>query len=53
MFGEIRPVAFYAKVLLENGWISKQMIEEGETAIPLETALHAFRNQEKIKKDQL
>ena len=37
------------KVLLENGWISKQMIEEGETAIPLETALHAFRNQEKIK----
>ena len=26
-----------AKVRLENGWNSKQMITEGETAIPLET----------------
>ena len=38
------------KVLLENGWNSKQMITEGEAAIPLETTLHAFRNQEKTKK---
>ena len=38
-----------AKVLLENGWNSKQMITEGEAAIPLETTLHAFRNQEKTK----
>ena len=37
------------KVLLENGWNSKQMITEGEAAIPLETTLHAFRNQEKTK----
>ena len=38
-----------SKVLLENGWNSKQMITEGEAAIPLETTLHAFRNQEKTK----
>ena len=38
-----------AKVLLENGWNSKQMITEGEVVIPLETTLHAFRNQEKTK----
>ena len=37
------------KVLLENGWNSKQMILEGESAIPLETTLHAFRNQAKTK----
>ena len=37
------------KVLLENGWDSKQMITEGEAAIPLKTTLHAFRNQEKTK----
>ena len=38
------------KVLLENVWNSKQMITEGEAAtIPLETTLHAFRNQEKTK----
>ena len=43
----------FTKVLLENGWNSKQMITEGEAAIPLETTLHAFRNQEKTNKDQL
>ena len=37
------------KVLLENGWNCKQMITESEAAIPLETTLHAFRNQEKTK----
>ena len=37
------------KVLLENDWNSKQMITEGEAAIPQETTLHAFRNQEKTK----
>ena len=37
------------KVLLQNGWNSKQIITEGEVAIPLETTLHAFRNQEKTK----
>ena len=37
------------KVCLENGWNSKQKITEGEAAIPLETTLHAFRNQEKTK----
>ena len=37
------------KVLLENVWNSKQMIAEGEAAIPLETTLHASRNQEKTK----
>ena len=37
------------KVLLENGWNSKQMITEGQAAIPLSTTLHAFRNQEKTK----
>ena len=36
-------------VYLENPWNSKQMITEGEVAIPLETTLHAFRNQEKTK----
>ena len=39
----------FTKVLLENGWNSKQMITKGEAAIPLETTLHAFRNQEKTK----
>ena len=38
-----------SKARLENGWNSKQMITEGEAAIPLETTLHAFRNQEKTK----
>ena len=38
-----------SKVRLENGWNSKQMITEGETAISLETTLNAFRNQEKTK----
>ena len=38
-----------AKVLLENGWNSKQMITEGEAAIPLETTQYAFRNQDKTK----
>ena len=37
----------FTKVLLENGCNSKQMITEGEAANPLETTLHAFRNQEK------
>ena len=37
------------KVLLENGWNSRQMITEGEAVIPLETTLHAFRNREKTK----
>ena len=40
----------HSKVLLENGWNSKQMITEGEAVIPLETTLDAFRNQEKTKK---
>ena len=35
------------KVHLEKGWNSKQIITEGEAANPLETTLHAFRNQEK------
>ncbi len=43
------PFYLGIKVLLENGWNSKQMITEGEAAIPLETTLHAFRNQEKTK----
>ena len=38
-----------AKVRLENGWNSKQMITEVETAIPLETTRRTFRNQEKSK----
>ena len=37
------------KVRLENGWNSKQMISEGEAAIPLETTRRAFGNQEKSK----
>ena len=40
---------FATKVLLENGWNSKQMITEGGAAIPLEMALHAFHNQGKTK----
>ena len=36
------------KVLLINCWNSKQMITEGEAAIPLETTLHAFHNQEEL-----
>ena len=41
--------ALIPKVLLDNGWNSKQMIMEGEAAIPLGTTLHAFRNQEITK----
>ena len=37
------------KVRLENDWNSKQMITEGDAAIPLETTRLAFRNQEKSK----
>ena len=37
------------KVRVENGWNSNQMITEGEAAVPLETTLRAFRNQEKTK----
>ena len=37
------------KVRLENCWNSKQMITEGDAAIPLDTTLHTFRNQEKTK----
>ena len=37
------------KVLLENGWNSKQMITEGEAAIPLETTQHTFHIKEKTK----
>ena len=37
------------KFRLENGWNSKQMITEGEAAIPLETTRRAFGNQEKSK----
>ena len=40
---------FFTKVRLENGWNSKQMITEGENAIPLETTRCAFGNQEKLK----
>ena len=29
------------------------MITENEAAIPLDATLHAFRNQEETKKDQL
>ena len=36
-------------VYLENAWKSKQMITEGEAAIPLETTRRAFGNQEKSK----
>ena len=36
-------------VYLENAWSSKQMITEGEAAIPLESTLYAFRNQEETK----
>ena len=37
------------KVHLENVWTSKQMITEGDAAIPLETTRRTFRNQEKSK----
>ena len=37
------------KVLLENGWNSKEMITEGGAAISLKTTRHAFGNQEKSK----
>ena len=36
-------------VYLENAWSSKQMITEGEAAIPLETTRRAFRNQSQLK----
>ena len=36
-------------VYLENAWNSKQMITEGEAAIPLETTRRAFRNQSQSK----
>ena len=39
----------HIKVLLENGWNSKEMITESEAVIPLAKTLHAFRNQEKTK----
>ena len=39
----------YSKVHLENVWTSKQMITEGDAAIPLETTRRAFRNQEQSK----
>ena len=42
-------MALGAKVLLENGWNSKQMITEGDAAILLETTWRAFRKQEKSK----
>ena len=42
-------IVLKTKVHLENGWNSYQMITEGEAAIPLETTLHAFRNQEETK----
>ena len=42
MYGPGRGTLNWAKVLLQNGWNSKQMIT-------LETTLHAFRNQEKTK----
>ena len=42
-------MALGTKVLLENGWNSKQMITEGDAAILLETARRAFGNQEKSK----
>ena len=32
-----------------NAWNSKQMITEGEAAIPLESTRRAFGNQEKSK----
>ena len=40
---------YLTKVLLENGWNSKQISIEGESAIALEPTQHAFRNQEKTK----
>ena len=40
---------FGSKVLLEKGWNSKQMISQGEAAIPMETTRCAFGNQEKSK----
>ena len=36
-------------VYLENAWTSKQMVTEGEAAIPLETTRRAFRNQSQSK----
>ena len=36
-------------VYLENAWSSKQMITEGEAAIPLETTRRAFSNQSQSK----
>ena len=48
-FTDISNQIELTKNLLENGWNSKQMITEGEAAIPLETTLRAFRNQEKTK----
>ena len=36
-------------VYLENAWNSKQMITEGEAAIPLETTRRAFGNQSQSK----
>ena len=57
MIGKTQIVMFFVilfpikvKVLLKNGWNSKQMIIEGDTAIPLETIRRAsFGNQEKSK----
>ena len=39
----------FTKVCLENDWNSKQMITEGEAAIPLESTWRTFRNQDKSK----
>ena len=40
----------YSKVHLENVWTSKQMITEGDAAIPQETTRRAFHNQEQSNK---
>ena len=44
MTGKFIEIFTNTKVRLENGWNCKQMITEGDAAIPLETTLHAFRN---------
>ena len=41
--------SLYVIVYLENAWSSKQMITEGEAAIPLETTRRTFRNQSQLK----
>ena len=44
---------YVVKVCLENGYNSKQMITEGEAAIPLETIWCAFVIKRNQNKDQL